>query len=98
MASVRESIAAVRPHGPAARLGDFTTSLRVIPISLAAVVIGVISAFVALALLRLIGLFTNLFFFQRWDTALVSPADHQLGAAVVLVPVAGALIIGLMAR
>ena len=38
-----------------------------------------LSAFVALALLKLIGLFTNLFFFQRWDTALVSPAGNQLG-------------------
>jgi H+/Cl- antiporter ClcA/CBS domain-containing protein len=70
----------------------------VIPISLLAVAIGVGSAFVALGLLRLIGLFTNLFFFQRWDTALVSPADHHLGGAVILVPVAGALIIGVMAR
>ena len=46
----------------------------------------------------LIGLFTNLFFFQRWSTALVSPADNHLGCFVVLVPVAGALIIGVMAR
>jgi chloride channel protein, CIC family len=93
-----ESIDRVRPHGAAAKLGDFTTSFRVIPISLLAVAIGVVSAFVALALLRLIGLFTNLFFFQRWDAALVSPADQQLGAAVILVPVVGALVIGLMAR
>src|SRR6185436_12425717 len=49
-------------------------------------------------LLRLIGLFTNLFFFQRWDTALVSPAGNQLGLLEILVPVGGALIIGLMAR
>jgi H+/Cl- antiporter ClcA/CBS domain-containing protein len=93
-----ESIDKVRPHGAAARLSDFTTSFRVIPISLLAVTIGVGSAFVALGLLRLIGLFTNLFFFQRWDTALVSPAGNSLGAAVILVPVVGALIIGVMAR
>src|SRR5207248_2798574 len=49
-------------------------------------------------LLKLIGLFTNLFFFQRWSAALVSPADHHLGAWVELVPVVGASIIGLMAR
>jgi len=79
-------------------LGDFTTTARVIPISLLATTIGVLSAFVALALLRLIGLFTNLFFFGRWSTALVSPAGHHLGAFVILVPVAGSLIIGLMAR
>ena len=34
---------------------------------------------VAWALLRLIGLFTNLFFFQRWSTTLVSPAGNHLG-------------------
>src|SRR5262249_60218357 len=45
-----------------------------------------------------IGLFTNLFFFQRWDYALVSPAGHQLGILEVFVPIAGGLIVGLMAR
>src|SRR5499426_436573 len=80
------------------RLGDFTATWRLVPMSLAAVGIGLLSAFVALTLLRLIGLFTNLFFFQRWDTTLVSPSGHTLGVFVVLVPVIGALIIGLMAR
>ncbi len=86
------------PDEEAGRLGDFTTRPRVIYISLLAIMIGVLSAFVALVLLRLIGLFTNLFFFQRWDTALVSPAGNHLGPFVILVPVIGALIIGLMAR
>jgi chloride channel protein, CIC family len=85
-------------HDASGDLGDFTASWRLIPISLAAITIGLLSAYVALALLKLIGLFTNLFFFQRWDFALVSPAGNQLGLSVVLVPVAGALIIGLMAR
>jgi len=79
-------------------LGDFTTTLRVVPISLLAVFIGAICAFVALALLRLIGLFTNLFYFGRWSAAMVSPAGNHLGVFSVPVPVAGALIIGLMAR
>lgn len=79
-------------------LGDFTTTWRVLPISLLAIVIGVLCAFVALALLRLIGLFTNLFYFGRWSTALVSPAGNHLGVFSVLVPILGAFIIGLMAR
>lgn len=79
-------------------LGDFTATGRLVPITLLAVSIGAASAVVAYALLRLIGLFTNLFFYQRWDTAFVSPADHRLGLAVVLVPVTGALLVGLMAR
>ena len=80
------------------QLGDFTMTPRVITISLFAVVIGALGAVVALILLRLIGLFTNLFFFQRWSTKLVSPAGNHLGIFVVLVPVIGALIIGFMAR
>jgi chloride channel protein, CIC family len=61
-------------------------------------VIGALCAYVALALLRLIGLFTNLFYFGRWSTAMVSPAGNHLGIYSVLVPIAGALIIGVMAR
>jgi hypothetical protein len=47
-------------------LGDFTTTRDVIPITLLTTGIEIFSAFVALALLRLIGIFTNLFFYQRW--------------------------------
>ena len=79
-------------------LGDFTATTRLLPISGLALAIGVVAAFVALALLRLIGLFTNLFYFGRWSTALVSPSGNHLGIFAVLVPVGGALIIGLMAR
>src|ERR1035438_7240597 len=80
------------------RLGDFTTTWSVVPIAALATGIGVLSAFVALALLRLIGIFTNLFFFQRWSTTLVSPSGNHLGKWEVLVPMIGGLIIGLMAR
>lgn len=79
-------------------LGDFTTTTRVLPISALAICIGMVAAFVALALLRLIGLFTNLFYFGRWSTAMVSPVGNHLGIYSVLVPIGGALIIGVMAR
>ena len=79
-------------------LGDFTTTSRVIGISFLAIGIGIVSAYVALALLRLIGLFTNLFFFGRGGSSLVSPSGNHLGAWEILVPVVGAFIIGLMAR
>jgi chloride channel protein, CIC family len=87
-----------KPRATAAELGDFTTTWRIIPISAIALGIGLLAAVVALALLRLIGLVTNLVFFQRWDVALVSPAGHHLGALVVAVPILGALVVGLMAR
>src|SRR6184192_539051 len=79
-------------------LGDFSTTLRVLPISALAIGIGVLCSFVALALLRLIGLFTNLFYYGHWCGALVSPAGNHLGWYAVLVPVGGGLIVGLMAR
>ncbi|MCU1286569.1 MAG: domain containing protein [Acidobacteriales bacterium] len=81
-----------------APLGDFTATKRLIPISLFAIVIGVVSSYLALWLLRLIDLATNLFFFQRFSFQPASPADHHLGPWVILVPVIGGLIIGLMAR
>ena len=82
----------------AEKLGDFTITPRVMWISLLAVGIGLVSSYVAFILLKLIGLFTNLFFFQRWGTALVSPAGNHLGIWEVLVPISGGLIVGLMAR
>src|SRR5438105_3770764 len=78
----RRSLGLVRHIGydeEAGQLGDFTTTWRVLPLSGLAIVIGVLSAFVALALLKLIALFTNLFFFQRLSLASVTPAEHHLG-------------------
>src|SRR4051794_8811150 len=83
---------------PLDHLGDFTATPRLIPIAALAIAIGLSASLVATALLKLIGLFTNLFFFQRVATDLVSPAGHHLGPFVIVVPVIGALIIGLMAR
>jgi len=79
-------------------LGDFTVTPRVLVLSLLAIAIGLLSTVVAFVLLRLISLFTNLFYYQHWRTAAASPAQNTLGGYAVLVPVAGALIIGLMAR
>jgi CIC family chloride channel protein len=88
----------VSNHPASDHLGDFTVTPRVLLLSLMAIVIGLLSTLVAFVLLRLINLFTNLFYFQRWSTALASPAHNTLGGYAVLVPVAGALIIGLIAR
>ena len=87
-----------KPDTDLSGLGDFTATPRMVLIAAMAVAIGVLCAFVARALLTMIAFFTNLFFFQRLGTAPLSPADHTLGPLVVLVPVAGALVIGLMAR
>ena len=78
--------------------GDFTATPRILRISILALFIGAISSGVAWLLLRLIGIFTNAFYYGRWGTALVSPAGNPLGYWAVLVPVVGALMIGIMAR
>lgn len=80
------------------KLGDFTTTWRVVPISGIAVVIGIVAAYVAVALLKLINFFSNIFFYGRIGAGPASPAGHHLGYLVVLVPVAGGLVIGMMAR
>ncbi len=79
-------------------LRDFTVDKRVWLISAVAVVIGCGATVLAVVLLRLIGLCTNLFYYHRFDTALVSPAGSSLGYWMVLVPVIGGLLVGLMAR
>jgi CIC family chloride channel protein len=79
-------------------LGDFTTTPRLLRISGLAILIGTLSAFVALALLKLIALFTNIFFYQRFSVSPSLPEGNHLGWLAVLVPVTGGLIIGFMAK
>ncbi len=78
--------------------GDFTTSKRTLLISLLAIGIGLISGFVAYVLLRSIGLITNVLFFQRVQSNIPSLADNSVGLWVLVIPAAGGLIVGLMAR
>ncbi|KVL50409.1 chloride channel protein [Burkholderia territorii] len=77
---------------------DFSTNERLPRIALLAAGIGVLSTLAAFVLLSLIRLFTNLFFFQQFSFADRSPALNTLGAWVIVVPVIGGLIVGLMAR
>lgn len=83
--------------------GDFTANPRLIWITTLAIPVGVICALVALILQRLIGLFTNLFYYHTLaiPNELVSPPIHATGWAaigMIFVPVVGGLIIGFMAR
>ena len=80
------------------RLSDFTADARLLIITPMAAVVGVISAFVAVTLVWLIGSLTNLFYYHRFSSQLVSPAGNHLGLWAVLVPMVGGLIVGLMAR
>src|SRR5579859_1633976 len=71
---------------------------RIVLMSFLAAAIGLIAGLVAYILYKLIGLFTNLFFFHQWSTTFRSVGGNQLGPLVVMVPVLGGLIVGLMAR
>jgi CIC family chloride channel protein len=62
-----------------------------IPIALAA-------ALLAEVLVGLISLFTNLAFFGKLSLAFTPPAGNMLGPWVIVVPVIGGLIVGVMAR
>ncbi|MCC6826135.1 MAG: chloride channel protein [Acidobacteria bacterium] len=85
-------------NSSAADLGDFTTKRRIIRISGLAIVIGTAAAGIAWLLLRLIALFTNVFFYHRLSFESVSPAGNTLGWLIIFVPVIGGVIIGIMAR
>jgi len=78
--------------------GDFTADRRLLMIAAIALPIGALCAVVAIALLKLIAFFTNLFFYGRLSSADAIPWGHHLGAWVVVVPAAGAVIIGFLAR
>ncbi|HET7405339.1 MAG TPA: chloride channel protein [Candidatus Bathyarchaeia archaeon] len=88
-----------KAHRGVDQLGDFTTvDRRLFLISVLATIVGVVSALVAVALIFLIGFFTNLFYYGRLSTSFVSPASNSLGAYAIVIPAFGGLIIGVMAR
>jgi len=72
--------------------------MRVVLISALAVLVAVGAGFVAQALTRLIGLVTNISFYGKFSTDFTSPAGNHLGGWVIVVPVIGGVIVGLMAR
>ena len=71
---------------------------RIVLISFLAAGVGLLSGIVAYILYKLIGLFTNLFFFHEFSTRFLSVGGHHLGWWVILVPVIGGLIVGVMAK
>src|ERR1700744_3538548 len=79
-------------------LRDFTVDRRVWLLSVVSIGIGVCATALAFLLLRCIALSTNLFYYHRFSFASVSPAGSPLGYWMVIVPVVGGLIVGLMAR
>jgi H+/Cl- antiporter ClcA/CBS domain-containing protein len=83
---------------PRADLGDFTADRRVLMLVAMGFVVGIGGMVSAWVLLRLISLVTNLLWFGRLDTELTSLSSVHPSIWVLVVPVVGGLIIGLMAR
>jgi CIC family chloride channel protein len=81
------------------RLADFVVDPRMLVTTALALPIGALSAAAAWCLLKLIGLVTNLVFYQRWSYGLVAPgAQHHPWWLILGAPVAGGLVVGVMAR
>jgi len=78
--------------------GSGPAQFRLALVSFLAGGIGLVAGGIAWILYKLIGLFTNLFFFHRVETAFVSPRMSHLGAWVIFIPVIGGLIVGFMAK
>ncbi|HTJ40797.1 MAG TPA: chloride channel protein, partial [Kofleriaceae bacterium] len=89
--SLDPTLASVGVHAP-------PVDRRVVLITLLAVGVAAGAAIIARVLTALIGLITNLSFYGRWGTDLVSPADSPLGWWIVVIPIAGSIIVGFMAR
>ncbi|AZO43970.1 CBS domain-containing protein [Mesorhizobium sp. M7D.F.Ca.US.005.01.1.1] len=85
-------------HSNPEHLRDFTTDARVLLVAAIAVVVATAGLFAGIALLKLIRLATNIAYFGQFSLADLKLEDTPLGLAAVIVPVIGALIIGLMAR
>lgn len=80
-------------------LRDFTVDHRVWLLSAVALVIGAGAAGLAVFLLCAIALATNLFYYHRFSLEMVGPAGSNLPLWLIpLVPVAGGLLVGLMAH
>ncbi|HWU85353.1 MAG TPA: chloride channel protein, partial [Rhodocyclaceae bacterium] len=77
---------------------DFTADRRILTLCALALLIGLLGTGAAWVLLALIRFFTNLFFFQTLSLAEHAPAQHTLGAWVIVVPALGGLVVGLIAR
>ncbi len=79
-------------------LGDHSVDSRMPLLAVMATVVGAGGALGAWALVKLIAVATNLFWFTRLSADTVSITDASVGLMVIAIPVIGSLIVGLMAR
>ncbi len=90
--SLDATLATIGPPQQGERTG------RVLLLSGLAIVVAGLAALAARVLTGMIGLITNVAFYGHWSTRFVSPADNHLGPVVIVIPVIGGIVVGLMAR
>jgi len=83
---------------PSTRPASSDGGARLLHLSVLAAIIGGVAGFAAYLLVSLIGLISNLVFFQRVGFDIPDLQGHTLGPLVIVVPVIGGLVIGLMAK
>jgi H+/Cl- antiporter ClcA len=71
---------------------------RLLPISIIAAVLGAATGGIAYLLYGFIAVCTSIVFYHNINFKLQSPLHHQLGVFVILMPIIGGLIVGIMAR
>src|SRR5579864_3711521 len=71
---------------------------RMVLMSFLAAGIGLLAGLIAFMLYKLIGLFTNIFFYHRFAADFISARHTQLGLWVILIPVIDGIVVGFMAK
>src|SRR5271167_1654369 len=89
MASMAQTIGGAPPARAEFRIGLM---------SLLAAAVGILAGLSAWLLYNLIAFFTNPFFYQQFSVQFRSPEQNHLGIWVILIPVLGGIVIGLMAK
>jgi len=92
----RNAAKAAKPHIDGLR--DFSADRRLLLLAAMAPVVGTAGAVAAWVLLHLIYFVTSLAYYGHASAAPVGIVGHHLGLYAILIPVAGCLVIGLMAR
>ncbi len=88
----------MKTSDPAGELRDYSANSRILYTSSLAAGLGAVSAVLAWMLLEMISLCTNLFYFQKWSFIDRDPWQAGRHWWLVLMPVLGGLIVGLIAR
>lgn len=90
------SLAKIHPKKEISRVAG--VDRRIVFLSVQAIINAFIIGLIAKVLVYLIELITNIAFYGKFSIQPASPASNNLGIAVIVIPIIGSLLVGLMAR